>query len=127
MESENKQFYKVSTTLQLVPTSGTFDANTFSADDVITDASGTTATVISYTLNTSTSASLEITGLTGTFAVNTTLSKVQDTNIATNATIDDIVDPEILPYYGDVIYIQNVTPVVATNDSEEHIKVIIKF
>jgi hypothetical protein len=127
VESEIKQFYKVSTTLQLTPISGTFTASLFAADNIIQNADGTQGKVISFTLNTSTSATIDVTGLTGSFAVNDALTLVDETNITTNARISSITEPEILPYYGDVIYIQNVTPVVTSNDAEEHIKVIIKF
>jgi len=79
-------------------------------------------------MESTTSATLEITGLTSAFALNDTLTITNNgTETATNALVSDIDLPEILPYYGDVIYIQNVTPIVASNDSEEHIKVIIKF
>jgi hypothetical protein len=127
VESEIKQFYKVSTTLQLTPISGTFTASLFAADNIIQNADGTQGKVISFTLNNSTSATIDVTGLTGSFAVNDALTLVDETNITTNARISSITEPEILPYYGDVIYIQNITPVVASNDAEEHIKVIIKF
>ena len=127
VESEIKQFYKVSTTLQLNAVSGTFSSTLFVADDTIQNDAEVQAKVISYELNTSTSATLEITGLTGSFNVNDILTIVNETNTTTNAGIASITEPEILPYYGDMIYIQNVIPVVASNDAEEHIKVIIKF
>ena len=129
VEEEIKQFYKVSTTLELEPTQGTLLETLFSADDRITISNGSEATVLSYVLNDSTgnTANLEITGITGVFQTNSILSIITSTNTATNARISNITDPEILPYYGDVIYIQNVTPVQSSNDSEEHIKVIIKF
>lgn len=128
IESETKQFYKVTTTLHLTPSVGTFASDLFSPDDVIVTNSGTEATVISYTMTSSTVATLEVTGLTAAFAVSDVLTITNNgTETATNAVVSSIDLPEILPYYGDVIYIQNVTPIVASNDSEEHIKVIIKF
>lgn len=130
VEQEIKQFYKVSTTLHLQPTTGTTLSETlFAPDDVITINNGSEASVISYTPNGTdgSSALLEITGLTGPFAVNSIITLVSNTQTVTNARITSITSPEVLPYYGDVIYIQNITPVVASNDSEEHIKVIIKF
>jgi hypothetical protein len=131
VESETKQFYKVTTTLQLTATSGTLESDLFSPDDIISNEYGSEATVISYTVGTdtqNTTASMEITGLTASFGINDILRiNNNSTEVVTNARISDIQSPEILPYYGDVIYIQNVTPIVASNDSEEHIKVLIKF
>ena len=126
-EDENKQFYKVTTTLKLVPSNGSLTSTLFSADDVIRNTAGVEGRVVSYTFTSASSAELEITGLTGSFVVSNILTLVGNTNIATNAQISQIILPEVLPYYGDIVYIQNVTPIVASNDAEEHIKVIIKF
>ncbi len=130
VESEVKQFYKVSTTLTLESTVGLMTETLFQKDDIIQIDNESQAIVLNYQLNNDTglSATLEVTGLTGELSVNSTITIVNgNTETVTNARIADIVNPEILPYYGDVIYIQNVTPVEASNDSEEHIKVIIKF
>ena len=126
-EEEAKQFYKVTTTLKLVPSSGTLSTNLFAADDVVRNSDDVEGRVISYTFISTISAELEVTGLTGNFAVDDILTLVGDTDIATNARISQIILPEVLPYYGDIIYIQNTTPIVASNDAEEHIKIIIKF
>lgn len=126
-EEEAKQFYKVTTTLKLVPSSGTLSTDLFAADDVVRNSDDVEGRVISYTFISTISAELEVTGLTGNFAVNDILTLVGDTDIATNARISQIILPEVLPYYGDIIYIQNTTPIVASNDAEEHIKIIIKF
>jgi len=127
VEAELKQFYKVTTTLNIQASSGTLASDLFEVDDLIQNSSEVQATVISYTLTSNTTAVLEVTGLTGAFAVGEVLTLVEDTNTVTNASISSIESPEVLPYYGDMIYIQNVTPITASNDSEEHIKLIIKF
>ena len=122
-----KQFYKVTTTLNISANSGTLDSDLFNIDDIIQNEEGVQGTVISYTLTDSTTAVLEVTGLTGTFVVEDVLINVTDTEVTTNAKIDSIESPEVLPYYGDMIYIQNITPIAASNYSEEHVKIIIKF
>ena len=127
VESEIKQFYKVTTTLNISANSGTLDSDLFNIDDIIQNEEGVQGTVISYTLTDNTTAVLEVTGLTGTFVVEDVLINVTDTEVTTNAKIDSIESPEVLPYYGDMIYIQNITPIAASNDSEEHVKIIIKF
>jgi hypothetical protein len=127
LEGENKVFYKVSTTLNVVPTSGVLTGTMFEPDDIIVNSSGVQGRVISFALNTSSSGTLEVNALTGSFAVNDVLSILTNTEISTNARISTIVQPEVLPFYGDVIYIQNVVPVTAATDSEEHIKVLLKF
>jgi hypothetical protein len=127
LESVNKVFYKVSTTLNLVPSTGNLTSGMFEPDDIIINTNGIQGRVISFTLNSPTSGTLEVNGLTGSFAANQVLSILDSTEITTNARISTIIQPEVLPYYGDMIYIQNVVPVTAANDSEEHIKVLIKF
>ena len=127
LEGENKVFYKVSTTLNVIPTSGILTASMFEPDDIIVNSAGVQGRVISFTLNTASSGTLEVNALTGSFAVNDILSILTNTEISTNARVSTIVQPEVLPFYGDVIYIQNVVPVTAATDSEEHIKVLLKF
>jgi hypothetical protein len=127
VESENKVFYKVSTTLNIIPTTGVLTSSMFSADDIIVNSDGVQGKVISFSLTNSTHGILEVNGLTGSFAVDDVLSILTETESTTNSKISSIVAPEVLPYYGDMIYIQNVIPVTAANDAEEHIKVLIKF
>ena len=127
VEPELKQFYKVSTTLNLTPSSGILTSTTFENDDSISNSSGVEAKVIYYTFVGDSSAKVEVTGLTGDFNVGNILRVVTGTEVVTNAQISSIQSPEVLPYYGDIIYIQNIIPVVASNDSEEHIKLIVKF
>lgn len=127
LEGENKVFYKVSTTLNVIPTSGVLTSTMFEPDDIIVNSSGIQGRVISFTLINPSLGKLEVNALTGSFAVNNVLSILDSTEITTNARISSIVQPEVLPFYGDVIYIQNVVPVTAATDSEEHIKVLLKF
>ena len=114
----------------LVPalkSSGVLTSTTFENDDSISNISGVEAKVIYYTFINASSAKVEVTGLTGDFNVGDILRVVTGTEVVTNAQISSIQSPEVLPYYGDIIYIQNIIPVVASNDSEEHIKLIVKF
>lgn len=127
VESENKVFYKVSTTFNIVPTVGVLTSNLFNPDDVIENSAGVQGKVISYTFVNNNSAILEVNGLTGSFEVNDVLSTNDGSLHLTNSKISSIDAPEVLPYQGDIIYIQNVIPVSASNDAEEHIKVLIKF
>lgn len=134
--NDTKIFYKVTTTLTITPQSGSFSSDLFRINDIIANGTDDTATnyaqarVIGYTpptnITDSTTAKLEINGINGNFAVNDILYFVSGTNI-TNARITEIDEPEVLSYYGDVLYIQNVQPISTSDDTEEQIKVLITF
>lgn len=138
--NETKRFYKVTTTLNISSTSSqALSLNLFATNDIITnglietDAGYAEARVVSYTppVNNSgtvpsTPAKLEINTLVGEFTDGDILYFASNTN-QTNAKVDSVEYPEILTYYGDMIYIQNIRPVITSDDTLEQIKVLITF
>lgn len=133
--NDTKIFYKVTTTLTITPDSGSFTTDLFKINDIIANGTDDTvanyaqARVIGYTPPSGTdniTAKLEINNISGEFEVDDILYFVSGTNI-TNARITEIDEPEVLSYYGDVLYIQNVQPISTSDDTEEQIKVLITF
>lgn len=135
--NETKRFFKVTKTLNIQPISGSLSSDLFQNNDLIANGTDNTssnyaeARVVSYTPPDSgsdsvTSAQLQINSLIGSFEPGDIIYFISGTN-QTNASVESVVEPEVLLYYGDVIYIQNIRPVSTADDTLEQIKVLITF
>jgi hypothetical protein len=103
----------------------------FSIDEPVIQAS-TNATGIVHSINTGAGASvLTITNKKGNWLASDTASGTQYSFSGTEnggaGTFTDTAGPDIVPNTGEVIYIENLTPITRSNDQTERIKLMIEF
>jgi len=102
----------------------------FSIDEAVIQAS-TNATGIVHSINTGAGASvLTITNKKGNWLASDTTSGTQYSFSGSNGasgTFQGHAGPDIVPNTGEVIYIENVTPITRSNEQTERIKLMIEF
>ena len=98
----------------------------FSSDEMITNANGAAARFISFA-NTNASGTqgiVSVTGLDGKFTVSETITGNTSTQ---TAVISSINNRDLRDFVGEVLYIENRTPVSRAADQTEDIKLIVRF
>ena len=103
----------------------------FSNDEIVIQAS-TNATGIVHSINTGAGASvLTITNKKGNWLASDTASGTQYSFTGSTSgaagTFTDSAGPDIVPNTGEVIYIENLTPITRSDDQTERIKLMIEF
>lgn len=112
----NNSVYDQTTRFTLTGPSGTFQK-----DELITGGtSGATANFIEYVSNT-------VVSVTGNLALFSSAETITGGTSAATATISSISLPELKKFTGDVVYLENRTPIVRASDQEEDIKFVIRF
>lgn len=112
--------YDLTTTLNLTSWNGT----PFDEDEKITGGTtGTFANVVSFSNSTSSTATLNIVNLDGTFST----ESITGANSGAVATVSSINNNELDFYSGEVVYVENRSPIQRNTKQREKIKVVFQF
>lgn len=102
----------------------------FSIDEPVIQAS-TNATGIVHSINTSSGSVLTITNKKGNWLASDTATDTQysfsGSTSGAAGTFADTAGPDIVPNTGEVIYLENVSPITRSDDQTERIKLMIEF
>ena len=102
----------------------------FSIDEPVIQAS-TNATGIVHSINTSSGSVLTITNKKGNWLASDTVTDTQysfsGSTSGAAGTFADTAGPDIVPNTGEVIYLENVSPITRSDDQTERIKLMIEF
>ena len=102
----------------------------FSIDEPVIQAS-TNATGIVHSINTSSGSVLTITNKKGNWLASDTATDTQysfsGNTSGAAGTFTDTAGPDIVPNTGEVIYLENVSPITRSDDQTERIKLMIEF
>ena len=129
--TQTNSSYRLTTYLEIQSTAGnaghTYLAANFDLDQVVGGASGSSATIVEYIPSGGQTASLYLTTVLGSsgadshgFTINEKLAGV---TIA--SAINKIKVPEFVKGAGEILYINNNTPITRQNEQEEEVKIII--
>jgi hypothetical protein len=120
----NSSTFDLTTKLTLSTVSG---SGNFKQDEVVTGGtSGATAKLAQFsnTNSANTAGSVRLVDVNGNFAVNETITAA---NTGITSTVTLVTKPLIRSFAGDVIYIENRSPVTRSSDQIEDIKLVVKF
>jgi hypothetical protein len=120
--------YRMTTELNLIPTTGSFTTSDFALDDGITQENAgkklTIAKVASWTPSTSgASGTLVLSDVLGGFSLGGTLSGPNGGNYK----VDTINDSQLIQGSGEVLYIQNVRSIDRQSNQREEVRILIGF
>ncbi len=129
--TQTNSSYRLTTYLEIQSTAGnaghTYLASNFDLDQVIGGASGSSATIVEYIPSGGQTASLYLTTLLGSsgadshgFTINEKLA-----GVTISSAINKIEIPEFVKGAGEILYINNSTPITRQNEQEEEVKIII--
>ena len=128
IDASETPVYRMTTNLDIAPTSGSLASNNFALDAGVTQQNTnrllTTATVASWTPNAAgTTGSLVLTDVLGGFSAGGTLHSPQGTNFS----VTSISEPRLVQGSGEVLYIQNVRSIDRQKNQREEIRILIGF
>lgn len=131
-ELEGKNIFRATTTLTVSRPSGDttqFSQTEFLEDDTIKQiTTGATGTVVGWVLsNNNLTGTLILSHTSGSFTVGSNkIQRFENGSYSTKeVVVSDIKTPEVNRYSGKILYIENIRPVVRSDDQTEEIKIVI--
>ena len=128
VDSSETPVYRMTTNLDIVPTTGSLSSSNFALDDGVTQENSkrllTSANVASWTPNAAgTTGTLVLTNVVGGFSAGGTLHGPQGTNFKVNS----INESSLVQGSGEVLYIQNVRSIDRQKNQREEVRILIGF